>query len=93
MPWTLFYSKTAQPADIARLLEFEFGVVPNKGLWDFNDAKTLVFYCNGAWCGQSPTSIRSLLTAGYPPQRIKWYRGGMQDWLALGLTVVPPGGP
>jgi rhodanese-related sulfurtransferase len=49
-----------------------------------------VFYCNGAWCGQSPTNIKTLLMLGYPANKIKWYRGGMQDWRMLGLTTVPP---
>jgi rhodanese-related sulfurtransferase len=25
---------------------------------------------------------------GYPAERIKWYRGGMQDWVSAGLTTV-----
>lgn len=56
---------------------------------DFTDAKTLVMYCNGMWCGQSPANIKTLLSFGYPPSKIKWYRGGMQDWSILGLTTVP----
>ncbi|TNF97955.1 MAG: rhodanese-like domain-containing protein [Gammaproteobacteria bacterium] len=90
MPWTWFHSTTSKPADIARVFEDEFGVIRNGEIWDFNDARTLVFYCNGPWCGQSPSTVRSLLTAGYPPQRIKWYRGGMQNWLLFGLTVIKP---
>ena len=89
LPWTLFHSSKVDAAGIARLFE-KFDVIRNKEIWDFNFAKTLVFYCNGPWCGQSPTSIRSLLTAGYPANRIKWYRGGMQSWLQFGLTVVTP---
>ncbi|WP_420859653.1 rhodanese-like domain-containing protein [Marivivens marinus] len=59
---------------------------------DFSGAFTLMLYCNGPWCDQSPRAIRSLLDAGYPAERIKYYRGGMQDWLMLGLTVTPPVG-
>ena len=92
LPWTLFHAKSTTPAKIAHLLEFEFRAVRNGELWDFNAAKTLIFYCNGPWCGQSPTAIRALLTAGYPPERIKWYRAGMQGWLQLGLTTVKPVG-
>jgi rhodanese-related sulfurtransferase len=47
-------------------------------------------YCNGPWCGQSPTAIKRLLRAGYPASRIKYYRGGMQSWESFGLTVVEP---
>jgi rhodanese-related sulfurtransferase len=55
-----------------------------------------VLYCNGIWCGQSPTNIRQLLALGYPAHKLKWYRGGMQSWKALGLTTVelkPPAKP
>ena len=30
----------------------------------------------------------SLLKMGYPPEKLKYYRGGMQAWTSLGLTVV-----
>ncbi len=46
-----------------------------------------IFFCNGPQCPQSPTAIRSLLSAGYPPENILYYRGGMHDWITLGLPV------
>ncbi|MDD5393128.1 MAG: rhodanese-like domain-containing protein [Thiothrix sp.] len=58
-------------------------------IFDYSGAKTLVMYCNGLWCGQSPANIKTLLSFGYPADKIKWYRGGMQDWEVLGLTTVP----
>ncbi len=58
--------------------------------WDFSHAKTLVLWCNGMWCGQSPRAIRGLLKMGYPASKIRYYRGGMQAWQSLGLTVVVP---
>jgi rhodanese-related sulfurtransferase len=90
IPWTALHPSKTSPEDIASLLQFEFGAIPNGPVWDFGSAKTLVLYCNGPWCGQSPSSIRALLAVGYPVERIKWYRGGMQSWLQLGLTVVKP---
>ena len=59
--------------------------------WNFSNAKTLVMFCNGIWCPQSPTAIRKLLSMGYPAAKIKYFRGGMQNWSSLGLTVVYPG--
>ena len=58
--------------------------------WDFTFAKKLVLWCNGMWCGQSPRAIRGLLALGYPKEKILYYRGGMQAWQSLGLTVVIP---
>jgi rhodanese-related sulfurtransferase len=59
-------------------------------VFDYTNAKTLVLFCNGMWCGQSPSNIRILLKFGYPAEKLKWYRGGMQDWEILGLTTVKP---
>lgn len=58
--------------------------------WDFSDAKELLLWCNGPWCGQSPRAIRALLAVGYPAEKLKYYRGGMQMWQSLGLTTVKP---
>ena len=63
------------------------GVSKNKeGEYDFSRAKTLVLFCNGPWCSQSPSMIFALLEIGYPAEKLKWYRGGMQDWLGAGMT-------
>ena len=65
----------------------KLGIVMRKDrTYDFSDAKTVLFFCNGAWCSQSPKMIEGLLALGYPPQKIRWYRGGMQTWLAAGMT-------
>ncbi|MFP4132313.1 MAG: rhodanese-like domain-containing protein [Thiohalospira sp.] len=89
IPWTdLSQSQGADPFTIHDIMTGQFGAEEQEGLWDFSDAKTLVLFCNGPWCGQSPANIRTLLRYGYPADRIKWYRGGMQNWENLGLTTV-----
>ncbi len=52
------------------------------------NAKPVALFCNGPWCGQSPTAARQMIKAGYPPEMIHYYRGGMQVWRMLGLTVT-----
>jgi len=56
--------------------------------WDFSEAKSLVIWCNGPACGQSPRAINGLLKAGYPADKIFYYRGGMQMWLLFGMNIV-----
>ncbi len=56
--------------------------------WDCSNAKKVLLFCNGMWCGQSPTGIRAMLREGYPPEKIMYYRDGMQGWSTLGLTTV-----
>ena len=46
-----------------------------------------IFFCNGPQCPQSSTAIKNLLEAGYPADKILYYRGGMHDWITLGLPV------
>lgn len=62
------------------------GVKKNKEGYDFSEAKTVLFFCNGVWCRQSPQMIEALLEIGYPPKKMKWYRGGLQSWLNVGMT-------
>ncbi len=82
--------RSADEADIAQILEQQFGAKRTEKFWRFDRAKTLVLFCNGAWCGQSPTNIRGLMRIGYPPSKLKWYRGGMQSWESVGLTTAKP---
>ena len=88
--WMRLHTPNAEPAAVAGILQLQFGAGRLGPLWNFSYAKTLVFYCNGVWCGQSPTNIRALLAMGYPAHKLKWYRNGMQGWMLLGLTTVQP---
>ena len=54
------------------------------------DVPRVALFCNGAWCGQSPAAIRRMIEAGFPAERLFYYRGGMQAWRGLGLTVTDP---
>lgn len=89
IPWTKLNASKADPISIGDIMESNFNVEGDDEDRDFSSAKTLVMFCNGMWCGQSPNNIKSLLKMGYPANKIKWYRGGMQDWEVLGLSTVP----
>ena len=90
IPWDQLNIGKSDPITVQEILEKHFGVKSQDGFYMFDNAKTVVMFCNGPWCGQSPTNIKGLLKIGYPADKIKWYRGGMQDWEALGLTTVKP---
>jgi rhodanese-related sulfurtransferase len=66
----------------------EFGCEIDFDGWDCTEAQPVVLFCNGAWCGQSPTAIRRMIEAGFPAGQIGYYRGGMQAWRVLGLSVT-----
>lgn len=54
---------------------------------ELDRSQPAIFFCNGPQCSQSPTAIKALLEEGYPPEKILYYRGGMHDWMTLGLPV------
>jgi rhodanese-related sulfurtransferase len=91
LAWTDLHPGQTDPEKIADTLILRFGATRQGSLWNFENAKTLVMYCNGPWCGQSPTNIKQLLAMGYPAHKLKWYRGGMQAWKSLGFNTVPLG--
>jgi len=55
--------------------------------------KPTVFFCNGPQCAATPETIRALLSMGYPPRAVLYYRGGIHDWVTLGLPLETPGTP
>ncbi|MEZ5751636.1 MAG: rhodanese-like domain-containing protein [Paracoccaceae bacterium] len=58
--------------------------------FECENARPVTLFCNGPWCGQSPTAIRRMIEAGFPADHISYYRGGMQVWRMLGLSVIVP---
>lgn len=64
--------------------------IQRTGFWDYSESPDLLLWCNGPWCGQSPHAIHGLLELGFPAEKIFYYRGGMQMWEMLGLTVIVP---
>jgi rhodanese-related sulfurtransferase len=87
MPFKVFLSDTPEREKALKVLGAEY---TKNGEWNFTSAKTILLYCNGAWCGQSPTAINALIELGYPKSKMKYYRGGMQSWQLLGLTTIVP---
>ena len=57
------------------------------GQWEFSGAFSLMLFCDGPWCSSAQDAVRSLVSSGYPPAKLGYYRGGMQVWQLMGLTV------
>ena len=86
MPFKYFEKKDEYNFHFEYALKHLGAFIQKDGEYDFSNAKTLVLFCNGPWCNQSPRMIFALLKIGYPAEKLKWYRGGMQDWLGAGMT-------
>lgn len=70
-------------ADILRAL----GAQPGGDALDFSAAIPLVIFDSGPTNGAAVDMIATLVAAGYPADRLRWYRGGVLVWVALGLEV------
>lgn len=57
--------------------------------WEF-PAKSnhLLLLGHGAWDGKVVDAINMLINAGYPTDKLGYYRGGMQSWLSLGFKTA-----
>ena len=86
MPFNYFTDSDEYEFEFEYALKFLGAVKDKDGDYDFDDVKTMVIFCNGPWCSQSPDMLFSLMKVGYPSEKLKWYRGGMQDWLSAGMT-------
>ncbi len=64
------------------------GAKKNGDKWDFSSAQKLVIFDNGPWCQQGVRAMEHLIESGYPKEKIKYYRGGMQYWQILGFNVL-----
>ncbi|HAN33489.1 MAG TPA: sulfurtransferase, partial [Gammaproteobacteria bacterium] len=53
VPFTKLNSKALakDPMAVVELMVETFGVKDLDGVLDYDDAKTLYLFCNGAWCG------------------------------------------
>ncbi|MGA7979055.1 MAG: rhodanese-like domain-containing protein [Chromatiaceae bacterium] len=90
IPWDTLDIDESDPSAVQEVLENQLGAGRSNEFWNYDNVKTLVLFCNGPWCGQSSTMIKGLLKIGYPAHKILWYRGGMQDWESLGLSILEP---
>ena len=95
VPWTKinvdvgeFFAIEAEAQAVEEILTGTFNAKLTDGKWDFSGAKTLIMFCNGAWCPQSSNNIKTLARMGYPANKLKWYRGGMQSWVGVGLSTI-----
>lgn len=89
IPFTIL-TASADDAVLNKVLKALGARRDRHGNWNFRGAKQLLLFCNGPWCDQSPRAIKGLMRQGYPPEKLYYYRGGMQMWQLLGLTTVIP---
>ena len=83
LPFTMIQKGSKYLNKILNLL----GAKEQNGKWNFDKVPTLIIFSNGLWDAQATKAIKSLVELGCPEDKILYYRGGMQSWNILGLTV------
>ena len=82
--------------------DFETGTLPGavsiphprmrERIEELDPDRPTVMFCNGPQCAATPDAIEQLLAAGHPAESILYYRGGLHDWVTLGLPLIVPHG-
>lgn len=54
---------------------------------ELDRTQATVLFCNGPQCAATPKAVHALLDHGYPADKLRYYRGGIHDWMTLGLPI------
>ena len=68
----------------------ELGCARKGNAWDCAAAKPALLFCDSSLGSEAPKAIRDIVAAGFPANRLFYYRGGLQSWAILGLTMKKP---
>ena len=55
---------------------------------ELDPERPVVVFCNGPQCAATPDAVRRLIAVGRPAELIRYYRGGIHDWVTLGLPLA-----
>jgi len=61
------------------------------GSFNFANAQSLLIYDTGPSSDDAGRLIGNLMAEGYPIDKIRYYRGGMQVWAVLGFSIEGAG--
>jgi rhodanese-related sulfurtransferase len=66
--------------------------IPHQEILDRRPSRerSTVLFCNGPQCTATPRAVAALLAAGHPATSLLYYRGGIHDWVTLGLPLHHP---
>jgi rhodanese-related sulfurtransferase len=57
---------------------------------ELDQSEPTVVFCNGPQCTATGQAVNALLDAGWPAERLIYYRGGIRDWVTAGLPLADP---
>lgn len=89
--------RAGRPLVDCRLPEYvESGTIPGavphdeivERIAELDPVEPTVVFCNGPQCTATAQATDALLAAGWPAERLLYYRGGIHDWVTLGLPIA-----
>ena len=83
IPYSMLTPNSKYREEILKLL----GVKKLKKGWHFKYVHKLLIFDNGILDSRAIKMIDSLVKIGYPKNKILYYRGGVNSWKELGLTL------
>jgi rhodanese-related sulfurtransferase len=83
IPYSMMEDKSKYQEKVLKLL----GATEQKSQWKFTRVPTLLIFGNSEEEPQATKAIKSLLKLSYPSNKILYYRGGLEAWKRLGLTL------
>ena len=83
IPYTMLTNKSKYQKDVLKLLGGK--KVGNR--WKFKHIPTLLIFGEKEESSEAYEAIKTLLKLSYPNKKILFYRGGIENWKRLGLTL------
>lgn len=83
IPYNMMENRSKYQKKVLELL----GATPQGSQWSFTRVPTLLIFGNSEEEAQATKAIKSLLKLSYPSNKILFYRGGLEAWKRLGLTL------
>jgi len=82
---SILLDKTSKHRDnVLKLL----GAKKRRKKWHFKNIQKLLLFDNGILDNQATKAIENLIAVGYPQNKILYYRGGVNSWKNLGLSLL-----
>ncbi|HHD82050.1 MAG TPA: hypothetical protein ENK82_01695 [Campylobacterales bacterium] len=83
LPLSMFNEKSPYYQKVLLLL----GAKQNNKKWYFKNVQRLLIYGTSAIHDEASTMIKRLVNLGYPKEKLRYYRGGIESWKRAGLTI------
>lgn len=88
LPSSMLSDKSPYQEEVLKLLGAKKSTKKkSNSKWYFKNTQALLIFGQSATTKEASTVVKKLIELGYPSSKIFYYRGGLESWKALGLTL------